>query len=179
MNNENYLSPTYDEGFIRELQNMLRVVGRDLGIDVLIIPETGTYDNTTEEAVRDFQRLKSLDPSGEVDNVTWDTLVREYNLAVRRNSETGAIRPYPRYDGYELVDGERSELVFITQLMLNALGIFYDLPRVPASGVFDELTMEAVREFQKVNMLPVTGKVDRVTWDRLAEEYNETVNESQ
>ena len=157
--NQKFSELTYDEGFIRELQNMLRIVGRDLGEDDLIIPETGTYDNTTEEAVKTFQRLNSLDPTGEVDILTWNTLVREYELTVKRNSATGAIRPYPRYDGYELEDGERSELVFITQLMLNSLGIFYDLPRVPVNGVFDEVTMEAVREFQRVNMLPETGKV--------------------
>lgn len=177
--NQNYSELTYEEDFIRELQNMLRAVGRDFSIDALIIPETGTYDNVTADAVRAFQRLASLDPTGEVDNITWDALVREYKLALRRNSETGAIKPYPRYDGYELTVGERSELVFITQLMLNSLGLFYDLPRVPISGVYDELTTEAVRQFQMVNLLPVTGKVDRFTWDRLAEEYNETVNENQ
>ena len=179
MNSENRPEFQYESGFIRELQNMLRVIGRDKGEQSLIIPETGTYDSTTENAVRTFQGIFNLEPTGEVDNITWDSIVREYNASLKRNSNTGAIRPYPKYDGYKLTDGERSELVFITQLMLNALNVYYDLPRVAVSGIFDEPTQNSVREFQRINMLDETGIVDRITWDRLAEEYNETVNENQ
>ena len=89
------------------------------------------------------------------------------------------IVPYPNTEGYTLSDGERSELVFITQLMLNALSLYYDLPYTAPNGSYDEVTMSAVREFQRANMLAETGEIDPDTWDRLAIEYNRTVNDSQ
>ena len=75
--------------------------------------------------------------------------------------------------------GEISELVMFIQIMLNALSLYYDLPHIPAGGEYDSLTSEAVRLFQKFNRLDMTGNVDSVTWDRLAEEYNLTVNDNQ
>ena len=86
------------------------------------------------------------------------------------------IVPYPDAVAYSLYEGELSELVFITQLMLNALSLVYDIPHVPVSGRYDRATMTAVETFQRLNRLPVTGEVDPVTWDLLADEYNKTVN---
>lgn len=178
--NSNIISKaSYDEGFIRELQNMLRRIGRANRVNDMIIPENGIYDVSTENAVRTFQRIYSLDPSGEVDNITWDAIVNENNKVLRNTGDTAAIRPYPKYNGYELAEGERSELVFITQLMLNSVNLYYDLPRVAVNGLFDTQTRDAVAEFQRINMLSESGIIDRETWDRLAEDYNETVNDSQ
>ncbi len=86
------------------------------------------------------------------------------------------IVPYPNNTGYSLFEGEVSELVFITQLMLNSLSIIYDIPHVPVSGRYDRATMAAVEIFQRLNNLPVTGTVDPLTWDILADEYNKSVN---
>lgn len=38
-------------------------------------------------------------------------------------------------------------------------------------GIYGDETAEAVRSFQLANGLPVTGKVDSETWERLAQEY--------
>ncbi len=38
-------------------------------------------------------------------------------------------------------------------------------------GIYGEETTEAVRAFQLANGLPVTGKVDSDTWERLVEDY--------
>jgi len=101
------------------------------------------------------------------------------NIAAPQTRQTEGIRPFPASDAYELSLGEQSELVFILQLMLNSLSLYYDSPRIPVNGTFDTVTELAVKEFQRVNMLPVTGRVERLTWKRLAEEYNETVNDRQ
>ncbi len=97
---------------------------------------------------------------------------------VNRNTRAG-IRPYPSTENYSVKDGERSELVFISQLMLNAVRLNYDLPQVGVNGLYDTSTAEAVREYQRINLLPATGEIDPVTWDALAEDYNLTVNDSQ
>lgn len=93
-------------------------------------------------------------------------------------NRTGII-PYPIRPGYVLTRGERSELVSILQLMLGALSINYDIPHVALSGEYDDITSDSVKLFQKLNLLDESGDVDGVTWDRLAEEYNRTVNDNQ
>ncbi|MFR1234301.1 MAG: peptidoglycan-binding domain-containing protein [Evtepia gabavorous] len=41
------------------------------------------------------------------------------------------------------------------------------LPFLRPTGRFDEETLEAVMMFQKINGFPVTGIVDRRTWDAI------------
>lgn len=46
-----------------------------------------------------------------------------------------------------------------------------NIPTVIPTGVYDDKTAEAVRVFQREYGLPVTGTVDRETWDLLFEVY--------
>lgn len=41
------------------------------------------------------------------------------------------------------------------------------------NGVFDERTRQAVRSFQAIYGLPVTGEIDPVTWDAIVRVYTE------
>ena len=45
------------------------------------------------------------------------------------------------------------------------------LSPLPVDGVFDRATEEAVRRFQTGEELPVTGRVDQQTWERLFARY--------
>jgi peptidoglycan hydrolase-like protein with peptidoglycan-binding domain len=42
----------------------------------------GNYDIETENAVRNFQTINSLSPTGEVDRKTWNALSKIYNLSL-------------------------------------------------------------------------------------------------
>ncbi len=165
-----------NDAFIREVQNMLRTVGYSTGERCLIIPENGIFDAATEKSLACFRELHGLGVGGVLDEATYNALSDAYSAELFRRGPTAAVRPYPERDGYELSLGERGELVLILQLMLGALALYYDLPRVAPSGAFDDETYRAVCDFQRASALPVTGSVDRYTWERLAEEYNETVN---
>lgn len=165
-----------NDGFIREVQNMLRTVGYSTGERCLIIPENGIFDAATETALACFRELHGLGDGGVLDEATYNALSDAYCAELFRRGPTAAVRPYPERDGYELSLGEHGELVLILQLMLGSLALYYDLPRVAPSGAFDDETYRAVCDFQRASALPVTGSVDRYTWERLAEEYNETVN---
>ena len=58
------------------------------------------------------------------------------------------------------------------QHMLMRLSLVYDaLPTVAESGRFDENTLEAVLRFQKEFAPPVTGVVDRRTWQKIFEQW--------
>lgn len=60
------------------------------------------------------------------------------------------------------------------QRYLRTLSYFDSrIPELPIDGVFDSATEAGVRAFQEGAGLPVTGRVDRETWERLYEEYRE------
>ena len=45
------------------------------------------------------------------------------------------------------------------------------IPTPPIDGIFESRTEQALREFQRLYGLPVTGIADRVTWELLYAEY--------
>ena len=58
------------------------------------------------------------------------------------------------------------------QRYLRTLYYFDDsLSPTPVDGIYDRATEEAVRRFQKTEELPVTGRVDQETWERLFARY--------
>ena len=58
------------------------------------------------------------------------------------------------------------------QRYLRTLYYFDDtLSPTPVDGIYDRATEEAVRRFQKNEELPVTGRVDQLTWETLFARY--------
>lgn len=53
-----------------------------------------------------------------------------------------------------------------------------DIPKVVPDGIYGDLTREAVSVFQKKAGLPVTGVVDKLTWDAIRDEFNRLSSES-
>lgn len=49
-----------------------------------------------------------------------------------------------------------------------------NIPLVIPSGVYDVRTEQAITQFQREYGLPVTGKVDRATWEKIYQVYLET-----
>ena len=55
---------------------------------------------------------------------------------------------------------------------LNVIaGAYPALPKITADGIYGPATENAVREFQSVFGLPVTGTVDYRTWYKISEIY--------
>lgn len=48
----------------------------------------------------------------------------------------------------------------------------------PIDGVWESATERSLSEFQKEHALPVTGRADKITWDRLREEYLRSMAEN-
>ncbi len=44
------------------------------------LSESGEYDDTTAQNVREFQLRNNISPTGEVDRETWDAMALQYNL---------------------------------------------------------------------------------------------------
>ena len=76
------------------------------------------------------------------------------------------------WPGYTLEEGSSGEKVRQMQEQLNVIaGAYPALPKITADGIYGPATAEAVREFQSVFGLPVTGKVDYSTWYKISEIY--------
>ena len=165
-----YYDSTDREMRTRILQRMLRALAES------DIRESGQYDEATREAVRRFQRMRGYPATGIADRRTWEEMSRLY-----REREADAmiegIRPFVGRER-RIYPRERSDLVMILQLILNELRIRYDgFGPIPLSGIYDEMTEEAVREFQRINLLPTDGITDARTWNRMARQYNDVLTD--
>ncbi len=95
-------------------------------------------------------------------------------------SQPMGIYPFPQIEKFEVRKGEQYGLVAIIQIMLDVLRIYYDtFGAVPLGGYYDGITENAIREFQRINGISETGRVDMLTWNRLAEEFNSALYENQ
>ena len=76
------------------------------------------------------------------------------------------------WPGYTLEEGSSGAKVRQMQEQLNVIaGDYPALPKITADGIYGPATENAVREFQSVFGLPVTGKVDYPTWYKISEIY--------
>ena len=88
-------------------------------------------------------------------------------------NETDDIRtPEESYPGTPLSQGAKGDDVRILQEQLNRIAVnFPQLPLITVNGVYDEGTVNTVREFQRLFILPITGVTDRATWYRVSQIY--------
>ena len=76
------------------------------------------------------------------------------------------------WPGYTLEQGVSGDKVRQMQEELNVIaGAYPALPKIAADGIYGPATENAVREFQSVFGLPVTGTVDYRTWYKISEIY--------
>lgn len=76
------------------------------------------------------------------------------------------------FPGYNLTVGASGDKVRQVQEQLDTIaGVYTKIPRITADGVFGENTAEAVRQFQSIFKLPVTGVIDFATWYKISQIY--------
>ncbi|WP_349671436.1 peptidoglycan-binding protein [Lacrimispora sp.] len=76
------------------------------------------------------------------------------------------------FPGYNLSIGASGDKVRQVQEQLDTIaGVYTKIPRITADGVFGENTAEAVRQFQSIFKLPVTGVIDFATWYKISQIY--------
>ena len=71
------------------------------------------------------------------------------------------------------------EAVRNLQRYLRQLSYHYDITPPPIDGIFERDTERALREFQAMQGLPVTGRADRQTWDALYTMYRASIAENE
>lgn len=164
---------------VRVIKNELNRIRRNYPAIPEINTNTSVYDGETEEAVKEFQRIFNLTPDGVVGKATWYQIKRVF-AAVKRLSELTSegltIPEVERVFRTDLRIGDSGPEVEAVQYYLAFLGYFYpQLPPIPITGFFDELTRDAVFTFQNEYGLPVTGVVDLNTYYTIEREYRNAV----
>ena len=165
---------------IQNMQRYLRALSYDsLGANP--VPIDGIFESATRDALLAFQQSAGLEPTGVADKTTWDALYSAYLRATQNERESEGLYLFPDTPtGYELSLGEAWMLVNVIQLLLLELRVAYDIfEDVTESGVYDQKTQEAIREFQRINLLPETGKVDAATYNRIVREYTNLARSGQ
>lgn len=166
--------------FIMQLQKKLRSLSAWTQDPLLSVAVDGVYGNRLRSAVSHFQELYGLDITGIADFQTWESIDSEYRYYAELFGKSRSLSPFPDDPDFSMGQGDRGDLVLFIQLMLNELRIFYDMyGYIPPNGRFTTATSGAVREFQRAGGLDMTGRVDRRTWNRMAEEYDIAVRENQ
>ncbi len=161
--------------YVQTLQNRLNRIATNYPAIPKISPVNGVFGESTDEAVRAFQRTFDLVEDGVVGEATWYSVARIWN-AVKRLSElysegltlADISTQYPS----ELSLGSTGQGVEVLQYYLRYVAQFLPtVPSVTVDGVFGPSTEAAVRAFQRAYGLTEDGVVGIVTWDTLYDVY--------
>ena len=137
-------------------------------------PIDGVFDEATERALSDFQRVEGLPVTGRADQETHERLYARYLENHTARDAPVRIAHFPRIpDGYTVAKGETQFLVRVIQHALGELSVLYGFPAPLEDGSYGDNTAAAVRALQEKHLLPGTGEVDLATWNALADAYNQ------
>lgn len=161
--------------YILLMQIFLNTISTNYPAIPRIPSPTGTFDEATQAAVNEFQKIFNLPVTGIIDKSTWYKIRRIYtavtNLA-ELASEGIIVSEIPEYTPTP-GPTEVVPRVQAVQYFLNVLSAYYSsIPSVDINGVLDTQTRSAIMEFQKTFNLPITGIVDEQTWNTM---YNQVV----
>ena len=155
---------------IRSLQTMLRVIAESNELQPSVIPD-GIYGSNTMGAVSSFQRRRGLPVTGVTDQATWEAIVADYEPALILVGEAQPIEV--SFQPNQVIrSGESHPNLFLAQGMLMVLSQAYGTITPPGlTGILDIPTAQSLMSFQELNLLPITGDLDRITWHNLARHY--------
>lgn len=134
----------------------------------------GVFGDATRNAVSAVQYTFGLPQDGILGEQTWNAIANAYYGIISRipvSFVEGNIIPY---QGIVLRQGAETETVRILQEYLNFISNYIpEIPAVSPTGYFGPQTQRAVEAYQRLYGLPVTGYVEAVTWDGIADLYSD------
>lgn len=162
-----------DKLYIAEIQEKLRALElADSGASP--VPVDGIYGPMTTAAVERFQRRYGLPVTGIVNRETYYKLVEEYNSLLAKNVSISYINGFQPVDGTAMRPGDTGDGTFFLNIMLRKIAsVFQNIPLPLAENVYSSTTEAAVRALQTTLGLPATGIVNRQTWNRITDLYND------
>ena len=130
----------------------------------------GVFGQTTENAVKTFQRIFNLTADGVVGKATWYKISYIY-VAVKKLAELtseGEAITDGAYPGFPVRLGDRGLNVVIVQFYLSQAAQYVStVSPVKLDGVFGSGTRAQVINFQRYYNLTADGVVGPATWDKM------------
>ena len=155
---------------VRSLQTMLRVIAAHHTDLPSVIPD-GIYGQQTAGAVSAFQRKFGIPVTGIADQSTWEMIVSVYEPAQVRVTPAQPLQIILEPNQVIRI-GEDHHSIYLTQAMLISMSRTYlTIPEPPLSGTLDQGTTESLSAFQRLNGLPITGELDKITWKHLVLQF--------
>ncbi len=170
MNMSPFTNINDDKALTKEVQEMLYYISF-FDKSIPRINPDGIYGDETAEAVGAFQYEYGLPQTGEVDYATWNRIYEIYSSLSNSNDMPLPLHVFPK-PPYIVQDSEKSNVVYVIQLIINTLAYHDDIPDVNITGEMDDATKAAIEGFQKLHRLPQTGQVDKKTWNALSAAYS-------
>lgn len=155
---------------IKEIQEALRTLSF---YDAQLYPlhVDGIYGDETTMAVRIFQTLSGLEPTGNVDRATWE----ELRDGVK---DARGITPIPlrvfEENTFTVNPGDSTDIVPVIQWILNQIATYYvNLNTVNINGIYDERTVRQIQTIQRLHRMEADGIIDVATWNLLTTLYHQ------
>lgn len=156
---------------IREIQEYLRALAY-YDPRIPTVSADGVYGKETTNAVRRFQQISGLPETGTVDPQTWDDIYLAYR-ALKTERQSPVRLSVFSAPSYVIRPGERNQIMFFLQMMLNAIAErYHNVTAVALTGIYDQATSNSVKELQRIFGLEQTETINRNTWDAIATVYN-------
>ncbi|MCL2056972.1 MAG: peptidoglycan-binding protein [Oscillospiraceae bacterium] len=160
---------------VRRMQNYLNRLRVNFPLIPRINNPNGIFDEETQQAVRVFQRTFNMAQDGVIGPNTWNRISYIYVSVTRLaelDSEGHRVDIGENPPDVTLSQGSRGPNVNLLQFMLNMISAYFDsVPPVIKDSVFDSVTRDSVREFQRTFGLTTDGVVGPTTWAKLYDVY--------
>lgn len=164
MNEEEYAQS------VSVIQGCLQLISRVYG-QIPQVPVDGIYGDSTRQAVYHFQQITGLPANGIVDRATWEKIMQVYDAAEREEQEAGWVHFFQDKNAV-IAQGSAGDVVYVLQIIQNSLrSRIRGLAGVDINGIYGPAEENNTRIIQEVANLPLTGKVDKVTWNAYAKIY--------
>lgn len=166
--------------FVRMIKIQLNRIGENYPAIPAIIDDSPYFTVETERAVKKFQEIFNLSPTGIVDKATWYRIKYIYNAVKKISdlySEGISIDEASLLYKTVLELGDSGQYIITLNYLLNVVSYFdSSIPFLDLSErVFNADTRQVVISFQNKYGLPATGIVDAATWSALREAYQQTL----
>ncbi len=160
---------------VRSVQFRLNRISDNYPAIPKILYPNGFFDEETEAAVKEFQKIFSLTQDGIVGRATWYRILRIYSSVKSLSdlaSEGIPVEDVTNTFPEVLKKGERGSPVVELQYLLSFISDFVPFIPAPAvDGIFGDETERSLIAFQTYYGLDETGIADDAVWARLRSVY--------
>jgi len=160
---------------VRQIQIRLNRISTNYPAIPKIALTNGFFGQSTDAAVREFQRIFNLTPDGRVGKATWYKIQFIYNGIKQLNSldsEGLTLSDVSRQFPEVLREGDSGDFVRIIQLLLDFVSVYEEsVPFVPIDGYYSPETTASVRAFQETYGLSIDGIMGEETYSVLYDVY--------